>query len=511
MDQGQWATLAYIMTGEDKYVDKAVAKILPIITKDPPNANFIREWMIDFALFYKWLSSSLTVEENTTYRNGLNRWCEWANAVNTKLYVGGWRPADTDQTTGQFFGVAIADGCLNAGWSSRESFLTVREAIRRYAEWSADGEWMESESYNLGTVKLLLSGAYGAGIEKFPEVAAVVPKLARQQLANLTPDYKEVYKWGDEEKPGDLMLYKRVPLLAMLAGITNDETVHRTIDILTEGLNPREYLFLGWRALYLYRPSVVQTTSGYLHFGGNGHLRYKRAGILKRDGVLFGCHFPNRLGVDHEVNAMGDFRLYIDDEWVINHPLGYGGKMVEGEGCNSALLSGLSSMINRGLTGYAETEGGFWVEGRTYGQYYPQPYWDSPPPFADWLRRLTYTYPGRVEVKDSFNGNLPTRIDRYRAADQARMNGSQLWQQVFHCPKLPMATEGGFEWTTAKGRKIRITAPIDSNVEREVLAEESVLGTGPPTYIKDTELTGYQIRFCSNDPVCEMKTVIEVL
>lgn len=503
MDRGQWAALAYAMTGEQRYAAKAIAKVLPDISIENPVANFIREWFVDFALMYGWLAPALTPEQDATYRKGLNRWCEFCFAINTPQWRGGWRFADSDQTIGQFFGVTLADQHLRAGWTERPEYAKARDTVRGYCKMASGGEFIEGEAYNLGTLKLLLSGAYGAGIERFPEVAALVPELAKQQLANLTPDLRSSYQWGDEENPGNLLLHKRVPLLAMLAGLTGDAELHAAIDGLTADQTVKDYLFLGWRAIYFYRPPTTPKATGFLRAGGHGHFRYKR------DAALFGCHFPERLGVDHAVKAFGDFRLYLDGEWVITHPMGYGGLMVEGESHNADLFAGLSAMAEREVVNYRETPDGCEIVGRTHGPYYPQPYWDAPGEFASGTRTLRYTFPGKVEVRDVFAGKPPERVERYRAADQKRMAGAPLWQQVFHCPVEPTMTPTGFEWKTAGGKTVKLTAKgerlnVSVRPVREALADQ------PGTYVRPEQLTGYQIRLASDEPACEMVTVIEV-
>ena len=99
------------------------------------------------------------------------------------------RTTDSDQTTGCYFGLAfysLAFGDLHppaAQWLARPDVggldatardrTTLRNAILDYVEMAAGGEWIESQEYNLGTVRLLLIGAAGvqtaSGGDHFPK------------------------------------------------------------------------------------------------------------------------------------------------------------------------------------------------------------------------------------------------------------------------------------------------------------------------------------------------------
>jgi hypothetical protein len=491
-DSGQWQAIAYVMTGDAKYGKAAAEKILA--GEAEPVANSIREGFANTCIVYEWLRPILTTEQDATYRRKINRVCEWCFEINTAKYVGGWNYADSDQTTGQYLGLVLADRVLGTEWANRPEALKAREALRDYCLESAGGEWVESGRYNLGTLHLLILGTYAIGIEQFPEVEALIPQIVDQQLATMTPDGKQAYQWGDEEEPRGLAVDRRVKLWAMLAGLTGDARLYAALDQLIAGKEPKSYLALGQRALYLYRPQPYLRAAE-----GNGHFLYRKGG------ALLAIHFPKRLGVQHEVTYTTDLQLYLDGEWALTRPLGYGTIPVSGDAGNSPLFAGLSAMQSRGPLKWSETATGCEVTGGTSGPLYGAGYYNPPPAFCEHTRKLTYAFPGKLTVTDSFKGSKPTRLDRYRAADRAKIEASPLWQQVWHCPVEPVETPEGFTWKLPSGKVATLTAP---QANRTVIDEREKWGANTSQF-RASELK-WQIRFASDEPVCEMVTTLEV-
>src|SRR5262249_25965705 len=110
-DFGQWATLAYQMTGDLTYAAKAWDKIQGMVANPDilgESANNVREFFEDYVLMYDWLRPSLDQEQRDLYIQGLNYWCDYS--LNTlPIADDGWgfRPSDKDQTFGQYFGLAL--------------------------------------------------------------------------------------------------------------------------------------------------------------------------------------------------------------------------------------------------------------------------------------------------------------------------------------------------------------------------------------------------------------------
>jgi hypothetical protein len=498
-DYGQWQTIAYVMTGDAKYVTPAVNAILAVASPDPANANTVREYFIDWCLQYEWLKPGLSAEQDAALRKALNRICEWCFGINTAKYVGGWSYTDSDQTTGQYLGLVLADRVLGSDWTKRPEAVAARNALRSYCEKSSDGEWIESSKYNLGTLSFLLMGAYAAGIEQFPEVAVMVPKIVEMQLAAITPDGKTAYQWGSEEEPRSLAIDRRVKLWSMLAGLTGDDRLYDALERITAGLAPKSYLNLGWRALYLFKPQAFLQVAE-----GDGHFLYKRGR------ALLGVHCPKQVDVHHEVGYAADLQLYLDGEWALTRTLGYGAVATSGESGNSPLFAGLSSMQNRGPVRWTETASGCEIVSATSGRFYDAGFYDPPPAFVEHTRKLAYTFPGTLTVTDSFKGSSPLtlpKFTRYRDTDEAIIKAAPaLWQQVWHCPVQPTETVAGFAWSLPSGKTVTLTAP--ANCKRLVVDELAKWATFNSNF-RDSELK-WQIRFLSDEPVCEMATVLEV-
>ncbi len=229
-DYGQWCALVYQITGEQAYGEKAVAKVLPLVT--PVNANHVREFYIEAVILYDWLLPAMTAQQKVDYEARLNKLAEYSLGINQPIYTGGFRLDDSDQTVGQYFGLALTDLALGTDYLSQSSQAghlpktplgglevtndgteTVRNTIESYFENAAGGQWIESSEYNLGTNKLVLMGVNAirtaTGQEHFPEAVEYFAALKQNMLAELTPDLKDSFQWGDLEHPHSLDMFHR--------------------------------------------------------------------------------------------------------------------------------------------------------------------------------------------------------------------------------------------------------------------------------------------------------------
>ncbi|MBX9581577.1 MAG: hypothetical protein K2X87_14850, partial [Gemmataceae bacterium] len=550
-DIGNWATLAFQMTGDRTYADKAWAKIRPTITAEPQNANQVRQQFMQYAQFYDWLSPALTAGQRAEYAAGLNRWAEWSLGIGTRPYVGGFRLTDSDQTIGQYFGLAFTDLALGTDWLGRSAgtlpvggltatgadLSTARNAIDYYARMAAGGEFIESTDYNLGTLQLLLLGTRGVrtatGADHFPEVSRLVPQLALAQVYALTPDLESAYKWGDTEHPGDLLLNRRAALLGTLAVMTRDDPavgpyVQQTFNAILAKYGetgygasaPLDTIGLAVVDPYAAAADPAALPAGYNAPGqGVTYFQDRQA----PGGGLFAAHLPGRSAVDHEVSGFGDFGVYRGGEWAVSHPSGYAGPAVSGEAMNSLLVAGLSSARARGqVAAEADPAGGYaYAAGTTGGAYYPAGYYQPPPDFLrEWTRSLFYLPSAdgtsatvvnfdRVDASDP--QSLP-RYDRYRAADRAKIEAAPaLAQWIIHAPVAPTVAPGRLSWSTAGGQQVRVdsltAAPLTTAVVRE-----ADLWAGYTSNFQPDQLTGYQARVSvtSDAPWQTLLNVVQV-
>jgi hypothetical protein len=508
-DFGQWATLVWIATGDDAYARKAIAQALATFTDSPDSRNTTRENFGTFALHYAWLREEMTEEQRTEWRRRLYAWAELCLGRTTKP---GWgtRLGDSDEVVGHYFGLVLTAQITAAEEPVKAVAITadpqlaaMREEIRRYCGLAKGGEWVESSEYNRGTLQLLFIGAYSAGIDQYPEVAALAREVAEQQHWSLTPDLKDSAQWGDEEHPHSLGLHGRVALFALLAGLTGDARPRYLIGELTKGKEPYAYWNELYRALWVFDPTVkaepVPSPEGF---------RLANVGLVLHRGPKHLCqiHAPISLGVDHEGATFPDVRLWHNGEWVLDHVIGYG----PSASCmNTALLSGVGGRQLERLT-RVSAEGdanGCKVVTSCGGRFYNwQGSHHRPPAFCDeWTRTTEFQAPNRLTVRDSFKGRKPQGIEAYYEHERAVIaSAPALWQVVYHCPVEPTATPEGFSWRTKGGQAVNLSGPS----RRLVLKTErpgNVTG-----YIHESELAGWQIRFLSDEPEAEIVTALEV-
>lgn len=369
-------------------------------------------------------------------------------------------------------------------------------------------------------MKLLLIGVQGAytatGVDHFPEVTRFLKQAAIAQIEELTPDLQASYQWGDNEHPRDLQLgYDRVTLLGMLAGFTqNDPQVGPYVNRLVSDLVAK-YGATGWgsaepyaRLFFFYNPYAPQadwrTAVPAIHYAsGVGRLDV-HTGWAASDSY-FGAHMASHTGVDHDVGYFGDFQIYRKGEWGITRPIGYGGPAVMGEGANSMVIAGLSSMATRGPVAEAGAADGSWayIVGTTGGQYYTQPYWDPPPTFLyEWTRSIFYLPSAdkksdtiitfyRVDADDP--QNLPS-LDRYQANDLAAITSAPaLKQWIIHTPVAPILTPDAISWTTAGGQVVRVSTLEPLNQTRTIYDENQLWPSSQYWSFVDSE-KHYQVR-----------------
>ena len=448
-DNGLWATIAYEITGEAKYVDLAWAKIAAQFLTLPGRqltGNFSRPHFVQLVLMYDWLYIGLTPERRAQFLDHLNLMAE---SVLTNRWSPDYpiRPNDSDQMVGEYFGLASLYAATHdynpkieelwarpyvGGFTPDPGGIkTFRDVIHRYVtQMAAGGEWIESESYDLSTVKNLTLGAEmvrtAAGRDYFPEVTALVPQLALRWIHRLTPDLRQAYQWGDEEHPRELRLFYRVETAMVLAGLTqSDPQVGPYIQDLVLSL-VETYGATGFgsaepwpRGFLVYNPYTPRASRSELprasYAEGMGMLQYRSG--WEPSASLFSAHFPPALGIDHAPSYFGEFQLYRKGEWAVTHPLSYGGPGYDGRGTNSMLIGGLPW----GLLSFIEfrrslvsdwAENWAFIAGTTGGQIAQKGSWNPPPTFLrEWTRSLFYL-PGfdAIVVHDRVDAEDPRRL-----------------------------------------------------------------------------------------------------
>ncbi len=520
-DLGQWATVAYQLTGNPLYAEKAWSRIAKKMGKRAPNRNFTREHFVEYAWMYDWLKPALSPDRRQQYLDTMNEWCR-LTLGRVKGVSFGTRVSDSDELVGHYFGLALwaavsgeenpealthlNDKVVGGYRATAVDRKTWRNAISHHVRSARGGVWIESTRYNLGTLRLLLFGAEAlrtaTGQDDFPEISALVDEIAAAQVHELTPDLRQSYQWGDEEKPRSLQMDRRAALLALLTGLARrDEAAGWAVQLLRQlpsgEISPRE--------IVLYnptRPPVDWRTQPTL-YGAEGVGLVLARDSWRPEGSLFGAYMANRMGVDHEVRYFGDFQLYRRGEWALTHPLGY--DAYNAEHVNGMLLGGWSSAreVRRLIDYGAGPDGIVYVTGATGGHPYAPGASDPPPYFLhEWTRSLVYA-PSRdgsadlIIVHDRTLVQDPKTLrgyEQYHERDRKRMErelARGLKQWILHMLPIPQVQGRTVSWRTPGGQPVTVTTLLPERVTYQVLEERSQVPLGK--YVRSSEL-GWQIR-----------------
>lgn len=529
-DNGQFGVLAYQMTGDAAYARRAytAASKSGLLVTTPPDANTVREFFGELVWMYDWLYPALTPSERKDWIDVLNGWCNWSLSVDTKPYQGGFRTSDSDQTIGQYFGLAFVDLATGpdnpkAGTYLKQTFPdaggrvkpvggltatgadlnTARNTLALYAKMAAGGAWFESSEYNNGTPVLWMMGIEGVltatGREYFPELRALIPQVAIQSIHDLTPDLAQPFQWGDDEHPRDLLGQTRVALLGVLAGLTQKDPdtgpyIQRFVSDLQQragsSADPYHRLMLPFARFFLfynpYAPAADWRTgiSRTWYSSGQGILR-ARTGTGPMVSA-FSAHCPTRTYCDHETVFQGDFQLYRKGEWVLTHPVGYTPITDGCLGTNGLLLSGLSTMVHRGPVAHEIAADGShcYLAGSTSGPYYDQPYYDPPPAFVrEWTRSILYIPSANSQVDtiviyDRVHAADPKALpnfNRYRPdahRDIAEAPHRKQW--IIHAPVAPDIAPDSLSWRTPGGQSVKISTHLPAKQVRSTFNESQL-------------------------------------
>jgi hypothetical protein len=521
--QGLWNTLAYQMTGDPSRAARAWARIRDtgLIVH---NHDYVREFLIDFAWMYDWLYPYLSA-------NGLldDYDAKLDTFVDFVLNDRGLRTTDSDECLGYYFGLALVDlvtgrggtilaaiGGLDPTDGQRDT--SPRDALAFYARKAKGGEWIESSEYNNGTPVLWALGIEAirqlTGTNHFPEYEDLFDQAGHGMVLNSAPNGVP-YQWGDDEHPRQMWQPVAVTKAGVFSGLARDPEVRARLRSLANQMTgpaggngpvgfpiadsgqvadspyPRFFLFYD-----PYAPVLDWRTAPRWHYNEGTGLLFFHTGYDDATDSFLGLHFSPDLGVDHGFRFFGDFQLYRKGEWVLTHPISYcggPGSTCEGEGTNSMLIGGLSSMYAKGPVAQELGSGGeyAYLAGSTQGLFYwPEFYWMTPPrpgPFLhEWTRSILYL-PSREKTSDTLvvydrtKASPPIDVDDYFPSDAARITEDEaqggpppLEQWFLHSPVRPTETPGGFAWTTPSGQRVSV-ATLLPLVQNRLFVDELTL------------------------------------
>lgn len=317
--------LLYLITGDASYAKKAWSSQKWRTTKvlsGSNDRNLTRHQLETMALLYSWIYDALDDQGKKDFTTAMDNWVNFAIA-NT-------RASDSDELTGHYFGVALyalavkdrnpdrynqlvsAIGGFDA---TGENYSTWRNALKKFSKYAKGGQWIESSNYNLNTTRYLFIGVTAInehfGVNKFPEFN--FNEFAESHAAELTPNYKDSFQWGDNEEVRQLSKFRRVPTYSVLGGITKNPKILWALDKLLDSNFMQSVLYL------YYDPYSPRQAIGDQNYDAPG------MGVLsfKKEGRAFYSQMQARRFVDHEFNGFRNFNLFENGAWTITNTKGY--------------------------------------------------------------------------------------------------------------------------------------------------------------------------------------------
>jgi hypothetical protein len=503
----QWMTWLYQVTGDVTYATQAwetieVDFILPFEAgTQANNANFHREnpWGLIMALDWLWPTLSVTNRDRLIAQIG----DLYNKALGGSTWVApGFYATDSDQLIAYYFGTTafyhlvptdvnaaywynfvgsptgrLGHGGLTATASDRSS--TARNALKQYVEVLAEGgEWLESSEYNAASVVFLLQG-YDAvhtlmkdGVDYYPELTAWFPELAKRSMATWTQDFESMFKWGDTEHPypADLPhdLFHWTQAMSMLAGVLSGTTEGGMImDFLDDLYDHWGYfgygtaenqLTFGIHMLNPYHPRVDRSLADKTFYAPGTGTLIQKSGYDTTDS-LFAISAGNRADeryLDHYEGCIGNFSLWKNNEWVIDHPQVYGVPVHAMFTKNSPIMQGLGWCYEYNhIEHEAHTDDYAYLAQTTAGcQAGWAGYYDPPPVTVhEWTREI-FDAKGSCDtiiINDRAHVTATGVLTRYPSNHQTAItNAPSRKQWMFNIPSssAPTYSSSRYNWST---------------------------------------------------------------
>lgn len=504
-DGGIWDSLIYAMSGDAAYAAKAYTKVSAKFSASPTDRNARRENGWRWAVMYDWLYDYMSPEQRALYLNWLNG---YASAIDTYWSSASYWPVervDSDQVTGEYLFVALwyaLTGTYNptvatiwghswtGGYTSTYASgtlpTTARDAISYYIDMAGGGEWIETDEYNLNTVKYLLATKAiedVSGSDLFPEVTAWYPDHAARIAHQLTPDLREAFKWGTSEKLLDPMWYYRIEVMMAAIGRAPTSTGGKRLQgLLAELVNKYGACGAGCldpvdRGFYVYDPysealPYTDTPNGDL--ADWGIFNY-RTGWTDTDSFL-GAVFIGPYRVDHQPRQTGSFRLYKNREWIFNYGHSYSGVTDDARGSNGLTIDGLPAFLYGPGNDYSKVQAskfdavnGFaYVTGTAGGSVFNKALY-APPNiyFHEHTRSLVYIPELQaIVVHDRTNGDAPIHTSSTPTNLKTWIDSRTHRKELYvHMPVSPTVDDTTITWPltingTAKVFVLKPTTPV---------------------------------------------------
>lgn len=491
-DTGLWCAIVASVDQDAGAAAAAIGKLRQAIALT--DRNGIREAFLERVLVRDMLAPWLTAADYGVIDPLLQSYAD--NAT-------GLLASDSDQLTGQGCGAILWD--LATGATVDRS--AIRQSLGRYVALAQGGAWPESSEYSPGTAVLFAMCELGyrsaTGQEIVPGAEQFLRDAGRWAAFEVTPDFRSVVTWADDQTPRNLLAYRRPIELAAMPSPAGQWTWRELVSRYWPGQIDEN---LQARSMLLAQPQVVPAA-----LGDGQHVATGLGLAIRRSGGDLGfLAMMNRTGVHHTMTVpFGDVQVYRNGEWALTHPAGYNGPweaMVNGPAYAGLSLFPASGFVraDSGTTWLALT-------GRASGDYYAPPYYQPPPPFlAAATRQVVDATVGgchAVIVRDSVSMVDPrtlAQFTRYRAVDQAKVVDAdgKFWS-LWHPPVRPTVTGTTATWSTQGGQLVTLQAWSDQPVQSAVF-DETQLWSG---YTYQVQGKAWQLRIRSDGELFQLLTI----
>lgn len=532
ISMGRWETLAYLMTGDVTYGQKAIVTLKRDFSNfdaagDVQMHNMAAWYGFEWAWMYDALKPALTPAQDAEFLAALKRLAE--------NILKGARFGDSDLMVGHYFTLAFLDQVAGTTYLARElpddvniprpvggldptgsDQLSMRNAVRWYVEkLGAGGQWIESTDYNLQTTQVVHLGAYGlrtaTGVDHFPEITAYLPAQAKHLMHDMTPDLKDSAQWGDNQHPHELQIHDRLPIYAVIGGLTPGVagSAFRQFEADVLAANAITFASMGQPlyARYFYVANPYAAKTPWRPFAGTSLVTPGTGHGYWRTDTTPGARFVHAFfpgfsngAVDHFVNSFGDVRWYAGGRWVLDHPIGYA---PDARFANQVLVMNVGPSLEASdLVGFAAKDGVFgYVAGTNTGisSLLWEGAYGTVPTYLHENSRSIFMLPNalvlydRVHAQDPrdltttfTDGNGVTTTFDWKASypytiQQTAFNAAiGVKDFLMHTPVAPTLTATGFEWPVgAQTMRVTQVFPV-APMTRTVVDEKT-----------DTTLGGY--------------------
>ncbi len=381
------------------------------------DGNNSREYFIEWDYLVDMVWGGLTSDQRKNCLcYGNNVLADVTLGDNVPQYVGNFPLNDSDQLTGNYFGLVCwglltqnlgnpraaayitssdANGVLVGGLDATAlDRSTVRNQIERYVNMSAGGQWIESRAYDEGTTSLLAEGIrifYDiTGVDHVPSGTSMIEGSLFNLICSYIPGFTYQHVWGDRDNtPDGIHFPNSYVRIATQGGFLGgyDNAGPTAMGVLEYWYNNAFASVKNpyGRAYILINPNLTPVPISNLpvvYNSGPTRATFFHADRSSINGSSFALYGFNYSVVDHSVEWLTDYLLWRKNERTIRHPQAYGDFSIYPQGVNSVLWAGLPCVKfgSAGPVCYSIVANSHvYVRGSTQGDFYALPYYQPPP------------------------------------------------------------------------------------------------------------------------------------